>query len=63
MEPRGVAVVTKRLTDWWSSAVELASVFQLRITPTFATCGKEDDWGQILCFLETRQGGERFSRP
>lgn len=63
VELRGVAVVTKRETGWWSSAVKSALVFRLRITPTLATCGKEGDWGQILCFLETPQGGERFSRP
>lgn len=62
-ETQRVAVVTKGETGWWSSAVKSALVFRLRITPTLATCGKEGDWGQILCFLETPQGGERFSRP
>lgn len=42
---------------------EVGFGFRLRITPTLATHGKEDNWGLILCFLETPQGGERFSRP
>lgn len=40
-------------------SVKSALVFRLRLTPTFTTHGKEDAWGQILCFLETPQGGEK----
>ena len=56
-------VVTQRETDWWSSAVKSALVFRLRITPTLAPRGKEDNWGQILCFLETPQVVKGFPGP
>lgn len=62
VELRGVEVSPRG--DWlvvFSCEVDFG--FRLRITPTLATHGKEDNWGLILCFLETPQGGERFSRP
>lgn len=63
VEVRGVVVVTKRETGWWSSAVKLALVFRLRITPTLATCRKEGDWGQILCFWKHHRVVKGFPGP
>lgn len=54
---------TQREMSSWSSAVKLALVFRLQITPILGTHGKEDDCARACVFWKHRSAVRGFPGP